>query len=321
MMVLGRYGVCREITGRRLALVGRIRDPLEVGDIHSVAAWVRVYTGLNHEGLALARRGFELTRDEMPSAALHCQAWVALAQFRLGDWAEFFSAFEGVRALLGDRRDEPPYFASRPFGAAAYVYDVQGDDAAADRVLESIEEILMWRGQAVEGTRLASTRALAALAYGRRGDFDRARAYLGDLLDQPASAAGPLVVEAACDLTAMEGAWTEAPRVLEAARVATEEGDLLFLPAFADRLEGRWRIASGDPRGAAASLERAHARFDELEARWEVACTELDLCTALVEAADTGRVPTLLEHAIAVFDEVSARQELASARELLSEVQ
>jgi tetratricopeptide (TPR) repeat protein len=289
--------------------------------VYAVSAWARAYLGLNREALTLAQRGFELTVDEMPSVALHCEAWVALCQFRLGEWTQFFSAFEHVLELLGDRREEPPYFASRPFGAAALVYVVRGDDAAADRMLATIEEILAWRGQALKGTRLATARALAALAYGRRGDFERARAYLADLLDRPASEAGPVVVEATCDLAAMEGDWDRVPPILQSAKVATEAGDLLALPAFADRLEGRWRLATGDADEAARLLERSRSRFHRIQARWEIACTELDLAAALLETGDATTVVPLVEDAATVFEELSARQELASARELLSRVQ
>ena len=63
--------------------------------------------------------------DTMPSSTVHSQAWLAIARFRLGQWDRFLVDMEVLEELLGSRRAEPPYFAVRPFGAAAFVFEVR----------------------------------------------------------------------------------------------------------------------------------------------------------------------------------------------------
>jgi tetratricopeptide (TPR) repeat protein len=312
-MSQGRYGDSREVIERRLALVDRIDDPLEIGDIYSVASWVSAYIGRYHDGVAYAHRGFELTRTQMPSVALHSQAWKAMSQFRLGRWADFLEDFELLEELLGDRRTDPPYFASRPFGAAAFVHVVQGDDAAADRILSVIEAL---RGP--QGWRLNTAFLLGALAYAERGDLTKARGYMGDVFRAAMSESGPLLWEVECDLVTVEEDWGRAPVVLEEARATAEVGRLLALPAFADRLEGRLREVEGRHDDAVSLFRRARDAFERLDARWETARTDLELGRALIEMGDRDRAQPLLQGAVTLFEALSAHDDLVSARDLLS---
>ena len=314
LMRQGRYSDSKDIVDRRLSMLDRIHDPLEIGDIYSLAAWIRAYIGLYREGVDFAHRGFELTHGQMPSVALHSQAWKAMCQFRLGRWTDFLQDFAFLEDLLGDRRTDPPYFASRPFGAAAFVHMVQGDDVAADRLLAVIDSL---RGP--QGWRLNTAFLLGALTYAERGDSRRARQYLADLAREAMSESGPIVWEVECDLVGLEQDWEHAPIVLEEARAAAEIGRLLALPAFADRLEGRWRLAEGRSDQAMRVLQRARDGFDKLEARWEAARTDLDLARALIAAGQRDRARPILEGAAAVFEDLSAHRYLAGARDLLGQ--
>jgi class 3 adenylate cyclase/tetratricopeptide (TPR) repeat protein len=313
LLLRGRYGDAKGVVDRRLSLLEDIRDPLEIGDIYALAAWARVYIGLYAEGSGYAQRGFELTNGQMPSVAIHCKAWRAVCEFRRGRWSQFFQEFAVLEELLGDRRADPPYFASRPFGAAAFVHVVRGDDAAADRIFAVLDGL---RG--TQGWRLNTAFLLGALGHAKRGDLSRAREYLGEVARELTSESGPISWEVECDLVAAEDDWDRAETVLYEARAATERGRLLGLPAFADRLEGRWHAAQGRTEEAASSLERSREAFERIEARWELACTELDLAPILMHVGRRDRAGRMLEGAAAVFEELGARRELAEARKLLS---
>jgi tetratricopeptide (TPR) repeat protein len=298
---------------RRLEIVDRIHDPLEVGDVYALASWIRACMGLYREGAEYAARGFELTRGQMPSAAVHCQSWKAVCRFRLGEWEGFLADFATLLEMLGDRRTYPPYFASRPFGAAAFVHIVQGDDAAADRILGVIDAL-----RVEKGVRMETARAMGAVAHARRGDLGKAREYVSEVARGLSPEIEPALWEAECELVADEHRWEAVPGILAGARAAAERGGLLALPAFADRLEGRWHAAEGRTEQATQLLERARDRFDQVEARWELACTDLDLASALIAMGRAARARGLLESAVNVFEELSARRELAAARELMS---
>ena len=125
-----------------------------------------------------------------------------------------------------------------------------------------------------------------------------------------------LLVE--CELIGEERDWQRIPGVLEDARTASATGQLLALPAFADRLQGRWHLAEGRPEQAAPLLQQAREVFERIEAKWEVASTDLDLARVFVETGDSARARDLLESTTAVFEALSSRRELAAARDMLS---
>jgi class 3 adenylate cyclase/tetratricopeptide (TPR) repeat protein len=314
MMVQGRYVDSKRAIERRLEIVDRIQDPLEVGDIHALASWVANYIGLYRSAVTYAERGFELTAGQMPSAAVHCQSWKALGLFRLGEWDRFLEAFAVLQDLLGSRRTDPPYFASLPFGAAALVHVIQGDDPAADRVFAVIDDL-----SARKGPRMESMRGLGALALARRGESDRARQLLRAIATEKVTELAPAVLPVECELVWEERDWQRIPSVLEDARTASATGQLLALPAFADRLEGRWHLAEGRHEQAAALLQRARDAFERIEAKWELACTDLDLARTLIASGQSTPARHLLEAVHDVFEELSARRELHAARELLSQ--
>ena len=77
----------------------------------------------------------------MPAVALHNVGWKGLARCRLGDWDGFMEDFDLLEQFLGERREAPPAFAMRPFGAAAFVHEVRGERAAADRLLAMLAHL------------------------------------------------------------------------------------------------------------------------------------------------------------------------------------
>src|SRR5205823_3037083 len=212
-----RYGEAISVVDRRVAVVDEIRDPLEVGDVFCIASWLRCEAGRYGEAIAFAQQGYERILEQMPSSAVHAQAWKALARFRLGDWDQFLEDFELLQAMLGDRREDPPYFVTRPFGPAAMVLDARGNGPAADRLLEVTERIRR-EGSALQ--RSHGFLALTAIAYARRGDRERAWAYLsrGGSEGIP----GPFVLEASCDVVSELQEWDRADEVLRTVRSAAE---------------------------------------------------------------------------------------------------
>jgi class 3 adenylate cyclase/tetratricopeptide (TPR) repeat protein len=311
LMTQERSAEAKEVVARRLELLDRIDDPLEIGDILAIAAWVRFDLGIYQEALEFAARGYERTVDSSPSSAVHTQSWLALARFRLGHWDRFIEDVDLLERMLGDRRREPPYFAVRPFGAAAFVYEASEERAEADRMLAVVERM---RGQG-EG-RGSVALAFASLALARRGDVDTAWRYSDEALANR-RAYGPAVWEARCDLVAETELWDRTPEILESARAATERGRLLALPAFADRLEGRAALVGGDTEKATRLLERASSRLEDIGARWEHACADLSLAEALLAGGDRVGATARLQPSLAVFDDVGSLREAARARELL----
>src|SRR5207247_11188219 len=85
--------------------------------------------------------------------ALPNLSWLAFAEFASGNWpAVVDEILPKVRAVLGDRRDDPPYFAVHAFGSAAFVRDARGDPPATELIsllkqqssLEGTNQPLVW---------------------------------------------------------------------------------------------------------------------------------------------------------------------------------
>jgi class 3 adenylate cyclase/tetratricopeptide (TPR) repeat protein len=306
-----RYAEAVEVNDRRLELADRIEDPLEVGDIFAVSAWLRCDLGRYREAEELATAGYERVQDKTLSTVLHCMNWRAFARFRLGEWDAALDELAAAEAMLGDRRTDPPYFAVRPFACAAFVHEAQGNPEAANRLLEVMDSL-----RARQVGRMVPFLAMAALVRARRGEVDAARALIDEALGHrtQGSAVAP---EVECDLVAEAGDWERTADVARRARELTRRGRLLALPAYADRLEGRAMLAAGDPARAIERLEAARDRFRGIGARWEWACTELRLAEAELTAGAEEAARACLEGALPVFEGVSSLREIDQSRELL----
>jgi class 3 adenylate cyclase/tetratricopeptide (TPR) repeat protein len=311
-MARGLESKSLEITNRRLALLPSLEDPWELGDTHAMAAWTRFHVGRYREAFTIADEGVKNTPPDAPGMLLHCIAWRALARCRLGDWEGFFADLVRSQEFMGDRSAEPPYFAARPFAAAALVHDVQGNRAAADRFLELIRRIDDRQGEA----KATDRDPWIAWTLARRGQFDEVRARLWRPLLETWKAALPMIMEARCDVLGDMEAWDEVPAFLEEARSYTTVAGVEALPAFADRLEGRWALARQEWPAAGDLLSSAASRFASLEARWEEARTRLLLAEALLAAGRGDAARIELDSAHPVFDRLISVRELAQAREL-----
>jgi class 3 adenylate cyclase/tetratricopeptide (TPR) repeat protein len=301
-----------EIADRRLDLIPSLEDPWELGDLHAMASWTRFNVGRYSDALRYADEGVRRTPPDAPGMILHCMAWRALARCRLGDWDGFFADLAQSQELMGERGGEPPYFAARPYAAAAMVHEVQGNPAAGDRFMDVIHRI-----DELQGSAKASDRdPWIAWTLSRRGRFEEARARLWQPLLETWKAALSIIMEARCDLIGDMGAWDEAPRVLEEARAHARKAGLVALPWFADRLEGRLALREQRWEQAGDILARAVTGFRSVEARWEEARTRLLVAEALLGSGRKDEARSELDSAHPVLDRLISVRELARAREL-----
>jgi hypothetical protein len=306
----GLYGRMEEVVQRRLQLVDELGDPLEVGDVFAVAAWAAFQVGRYRQAVRFADEGVRRTIPGAQLMGLYCLDFRAVARCRLGEWDAFWQDVALLAELLGDRRDRPPGFASDHVAAAAFVYEVQGDQASAERMLR----ILSWL-ETAEVRPSPGWWVWKALLLSRRGEHTAAR----DVLARPEEGFGwgrGYRLEALCDVIREQRAWEDAPEVLEEARRHSAEAGLLALPFYADRLEGEMRLAEDAIEPAVLLLERARQGFAELGARWEAARTGLELTRALVQAGRQDDARGHIERSLPVLEELRSQREIDEAGEL-----
>ena len=305
----GLVGPWGRLISRRLELAGSLTDPTEIGDIYATAAWCAYLIGRYRDAERYADRGAEATLGVVPTWALYCLDLRAVARSSLGKWDGLFDDVSAIGKMLGERKG-PPGYACDHLGAAAFVHEAQGDQAAADRLLE----VIAW----VESEEELPSGGLAvwkALLLCRRRIFDDANRAL-DAAEVMHEYARGSVLEARCELLAEQAAWDEAQEVLIAARRWAEEANLLALPCFADRLEGQAARAADDPKRADELLTRALAGFNRLEADWEAARTALALAEVCVDLERTERARELLAGARRGFERLHSVRELVRSDDL-----
>ena len=306
----GLYGPWNRLAERRLELAGSLSDSTELGDIFAMASWCAYHIGRYRDAERYADRGVEATLTAAPNWALYCLDWRAVARCRLGEWENFLNDVSRIAGLLGERREQPPGYASDHLAAAAFVHDARGDSAAADRLLE----VVRWL-ESEEERPSAGLAVWKALVLARRGSFEEA----AEALTLPHTLwhgyARGIVLEARCEVLIERGAWDEAHDVVEASQQHAEEAELLALRAYSDRLEGSAAGAAGDPR-ANELLSRALAGFIEIEAGWEAARTSLMLAEVLADGEQRDDARQLLAKARTVFERLRSVRELARTQEL-----
>jgi tetratricopeptide (TPR) repeat protein len=307
----GLYGRQLPIQERRLPLVARLSDPLEIGDTYSAIAWSFHEIGRYRDAVAVATEGLESLPMEGFAGEPHIIAWRAVARYRLGEWDGALADFARLQILLDDRREEPPYFASHCFAAAALVYLKRGQSVEVDRMLGYL--LPLTGGGA---NRLEPWLARLLIERGELGEAHR-------LLDHPRGRwrthAG-MFFESRMELASAEGRWEEAPGSLRDAREHAAEAGLIALPRFADRFEGVAASAAGDA-AAIPLLRRARDGLAELGAVWECARTDVVYAQALRAEGRDAEARASLEAALAVFKELGSTDEAERATELLAELE
>jgi len=305
---VGGYGMVKVDQDERLALVPRLENQTEVMDIYSTSAWTATHVGHFRLASDYATRAVELTTSlgiNIPAPA----SFLAVSQYRLGEWDAFWSTFAAAEAFIDPERPLR-YHALRMYGAAAYLHEVAGNPIAADRLIERID-VSVQGNVGASGARLWIVMVLA-----RRGAFLEARRRLA--VEDPVRGIQnrDLDLEAWADLVAAEGKWDDAPAVIAHAREVASHSGFLLLPAVADRLDGHAALANGELEPAIRLLEQARAAFTSLEAPWERARTELSLAQAYVAAARGAEAAPAAQAALKTFTALHAAVETERATAL-----
>jgi tetratricopeptide (TPR) repeat protein len=300
----GRYGLALPIWEMRSHIASSVTDVLEIGDLYAMGTWVHHEVGRYGRALELADTGLEAITGRHPTTELHIRAWRMAALYRSGRWDEALGEFGVVREMLGDRRDDPPYFASHAFAIAGVILHRRGERAQSDGLAGSMLRMVSESFGRLYGSLL---RFLVI-----RGDLT-----LANELRRPRTwethAGDALTAEA--ERLAANADWAGAADLVATMRAHAEAGDAPSVASVADRLEGRAEAAGGDLEVAAAHLRRAAAGFDALGDPWERALTDLDLARALWRTSED-EASMRLRDATETFESLSDVEGQAEARAL-----
>ena len=295
----GLYGRALEINERRIELVPLVTDPLEVGDTFAAMAWSQHEIGRYAEAEGVSTRGIAQVEGRAPIADIHLRAWRAVARYRTGRWDGVLEDLAVIQRYLDDRREDPPYFASHAYVAAALVRHWRGGSAEVDQILG----YLLPLADAIDSARLVPWISKLLIA---RGDLTQADRLLSAPPDRWRSHAG-MFIEARMELVAAADDWENASSFIAEARAHASEAGLVALPLFADRLEGLAAMANGDAVRAASLLERAVDGLTLLDAAFDVALTNVDLAAAVTHLGRHAEARTVIDAAISTFERLGAR--------------
>ena len=174
-----------------------------------MAAWWALSTGRYREAAGFADRGVREAQAGSPAQGLYCLD--RTAAHRLGDWDATLADVAVAEEVLGERRKTPPGFAPQYLVIAAFIHDAR-ENAVADRYLQ----LVGWLEGGGSSRHRRRPVAIASCWPARGGPGARA------LLERPGIADDQRgrdeVLEAWCEIVAEEGAWGDAPAIVEQAR-------------------------------------------------------------------------------------------------------
>jgi class 3 adenylate cyclase/tetratricopeptide (TPR) repeat protein len=302
---VGYFSETLPLIEQRMELLPNLTDILEIGDAYAMHTWALYELGRYDDADRVAREGLAQVTGKGRSVELHLRSWLVTILHRTARWDEALGQHALVQQLLGDRRDDLPYFVTQGVTSAALIHHARGERAEADRLEAGLVR-------------------LAAIS-GRVYDFLRRLLVIRGELELAASIERPRnwrvhandAYEADAEFVAASRAWDRVADLQEEARTYASRAQTAGLVPFLDRLEGRAALSAHDPARAARSLATAAERFDELGARWERALTQIDLARATDAAGDPERAGRALSEAIETFEELGAMRDLAAARSAL----
>jgi len=112
-------------------------------DSYSVAAWSAVMLGDLDDAAQLSRDGLRLVQPgQVPAWALHLVAWRVYALALRGDWDDALAAAERARQLWVEAGEIASGYANRGFMAGLLVALARRDEAAAERLTATIDNIM-----------------------------------------------------------------------------------------------------------------------------------------------------------------------------------
>ena len=306
---LGSYRRALDIEERRLELSEGIGD-FELGDLYAMLAWGNYELGAYERGLRMADQGLTLIGGREPTVGVHLIGWRAALRARLGDWDGATADLGEVRSLLDDRRDDPPYFASHAYAVAATIFERRGESVESDRLTGLLLPLA--------GHFSARLFGWLVILLVERGDLEKA-GELMEVLPPSWRVHAATVFEARCELVAAAGRWGEVPELLVQARAYADASGSRSLPAFADRLEGRLTLATGEASEAARLLSRTVDGFRDLQTPYEAAVTRMDLARSLMLSGRREDALLTLDRAQATLEDLGAAKRLVSVRDLRAE--
>ena len=302
----GLYGKVLPLWERRSSIQPLVTDVAELGDCCAMGAWTLFEVGRYADALAQADQGIALVTGKEPGMELHARCWRVAVLQRLGRWDEALDEYDKVVALMGEGADHPPYFVTQGVAVAALIRELRGERATSDRMTSTMLSLMNSQAGRLYPFLL---RVLVA-----RGDLERARSIaLPSVWRVHANDA----YESQAELTAASGSWDEAPDLARTMREHAERAGTTALVPFADRLEGRTALASGDPTTAVRLLQLAADRFEELSVPWERALTLVDLGRALADVGRRDDARAALDDAISTFTALGSVGDLERTREVL----
>jgi hypothetical protein len=302
---VGYFSETLPLIRRRAELLPQLTDVLEIGDCYAMLTWALFELGRYDEADLMAREGLTQVAGKGRSVELHLRSWLATILHRTARWDEALAEHALVQELLGERRDDLPYFVTQGVNAAAMIHHARGERADADRLEAGLVRLASVSGRVYDFVRrLLVVRGELELA----GSIERPgnwRVHAND------------AYEADAEFVAATGAWGRAPVLLEEARTYAERAQTAGLVPFLDRLEGRAALAAGEAVRAVGSLTASADGFDGLGAGWERALTQIDLARASEAAGDAERAERARSSAVETFARLGAVKDLAVARSAL----
>jgi class 3 adenylate cyclase/tetratricopeptide (TPR) repeat protein len=258
----GRYKEMLGLAERELAMVDRLGSRIQQGDaVRRAAVAIMSVSGRYEDGLDLARRSLDLSRDTNPHQIMHGTFPVIEALYELGRWEEIPPFLdEHVQALRQDRAVECQFVRDGPV-VGAVVAAKSGDVQRARELAALVDDPM----DDIEGASAWQARLAVAL-----GEPEKARLISGGKAMESRTY-GPEHARSMLEaLTALED-WPALEEFLPQAR--NQIPGLALLGPCCARAEGRLASARGDRAGAVAAFERAVAGFQALKAGAEGAAT------------------------------------------------
>jgi class 3 adenylate cyclase len=300
---VGRYGAAKDLHDLRRSVMPHVTNLMEIGDFYSVGIWIDVELGRYREAIGRGAEALATIGGRGPNVEIHTRAWLGAALWLAGRWDESLQETAAVTELLGDQRDDPPYFAMHTFGAAAVIHEARGEQAEARRLLETM----------ATAASPSSGRTYPHLVrvLTERGDLERAWA-----VERPwnwrVHYTDALFAEA--ERVAASARWDLAPQLVASMREQAALGPAPLLEPAADRLAGRAAFAAGED--ATELLGAAADGFDALGVPHERARTQLDLAEASRAAGRHDAAADALARAAITFEELGATKDLERIRRL-----